>query len=82
LEEKRIAEEQKKRMAEELEKAKEQERAHDKGKGTLIITTLVASPMQIESSREVGTSSSSMDPEVKDMFNLQQAQIASLVEAG
>jgi hypothetical protein len=68
-----------KRIAKEQDKTKEQELVLVRGKDTFVDTTPVASP--IRTSREFRTSSSRMDPEIREMFNIHQAHIASLIES-
>jgi hypothetical protein len=68
-----------KRIAKEQDKTKEQELVLVRGKDTFVDTTPVASP--IRTSREFGASSSRMDPKIREMFNIHQAHIASLIES-
>jgi hypothetical protein len=53
----------------------------DKGKSTAMDTAPTISPLRIGNSREFGSSSSNMDPEVREMFNIQQARLVSLIES-
>jgi hypothetical protein len=69
-------------MAREDELSKEQAREQElnKGKNTLVATTHPASPLKIDTTREVGSTSSEIHPAVLERFELQDATIASLAE--
>jgi hypothetical protein len=69
-------------MAREDELSKEQAREQElnKGKNTLVATTHPASPLKIDTTREVGSTSSEIHPAILERFELQDAKIASLAE--
>jgi hypothetical protein len=88
LEDKRLSEEQERGitameqddgMTREIIEGQEIIQGCDKGKSTFVDTTLVSSP--IRTSREFGTASSRIVPEIREMLNVHQAQISSLIES-
>jgi hypothetical protein len=88
LEDKRLSEEQERGitameqddgMTREIIEGKEIIQGSDKGKSAFVDTTPVSSP--IRTSREFGTASSRMDPEIREMFNVHQAPISSRIES-